>query len=46
LHVAALARNNDGPLRFLEPVFANVRRDLALAAAGAGALLALALAGA
>ena len=34
LHVAAQARNNDGPLRFLEPVFANAERDLAIAAAG------------
>lgn len=38
LHLAALARNNDGPLRFLESAHANGRRDTALAA-GAGALL-------
>ena len=34
LHVAAQARNSDGPLRFLEPVFANTPRDIAVAAAG------------
>lgn len=34
LHVAAQSRNSDGPLRFLEPVFDNVRRDLAIAAMG------------
>ena len=43
LHVAAQSRNNDGPLRFLEPTYANGRRDLALAVAGGGALIALAL---
>jgi cobalt/nickel transport system permease protein len=43
LHVAAQARNNDGPLRFLEPTFANDRRDVAIAAAAGGALVALAL---
>lgn len=35
LHVAAQARNNDGPLRFLSAEFANVRRDLSIAAVGA-----------
>lgn len=44
LHVAAQARNNDGPLRFLEPSFANQRRDLAIAAAGGAALILGALA--
>lgn len=44
LHVAAQSRNNDGPLRFLEPVFANRRRDIALAALGAGVLVILAVA--
>jgi len=43
LHVAAQARNNDGPLRFLEPRFANSGRDGALAAVSGGALIALAL---
>ena len=43
LHVAAQARNNDGPLRFLEPSFANGRRDLCLAGAAGCALIALAL---
>lgn len=39
LHVAAQARNSDGPLRFLEPVFANTPRDIAVAAVGGVALL-------
>ena len=43
LHIAAQARNNDGPLRFIEPTFANGRRDVQIAAAGGGALIALAL---
>jgi len=43
LNVAAQARNNDGPLRFLEPRFEHVRRDLALAAAGGALLLAVAM---
>lgn len=43
LHVAAQARNNDGPLRFLEPRFANRRRDVAVAGAAGGALVVLAL---
>ena len=42
LHVAAQARNNDGPLRFLELRFANCGRDGALAAVSGGALIALA----
>ena len=44
LHVAAQARNSDGPLRFLEPVFADSRRDVAIAGAAGGALVALAVA--
>ena len=40
LNVAAQARNNDGPLRFLEPRFEHVQRDVALAAAGGALLLA------
>ena len=43
LHVAALSRNNDGPLRFLEPQYANATRDLCLAGTGAAALITLAL---
>lgn len=39
LQVAAQARNNDGPLRFLEPVFANTGRDLAIAAVGGAGLV-------
>jgi cobalt/nickel transport system permease protein len=38
LHVAAQSRNNDGALRFLEPVYLNTRRDMTIAAAG-GVLL-------
>jgi len=43
LHVAAQARNNDGPLRFLEPTFANAGLDSILAAASGGLLIALAV---
>ena len=43
LHIAAQARNNDGPLRFLEPTFANAGLDSALAAASGGLLIALAV---
>lgn len=40
LDVAAQARNNDGPLRFLEPVFANTTRDCTIAAlAGCGLII-------
>lgn len=42
LHVAAQARNNDGPLRFLAAEFAHPRRDLACAALGGAALIAVA----
>lgn len=41
LHIAAQARNDDGPLRFLEPTFANARRDKVLAAIGGVALIRL-----
>ena len=43
LHVAAQSRNNDGPLRFLEPAIANTRRDVQVASAAGCALVALAL---
>ena len=43
LHVAAQSRNNDGPLRFLEPEYANAGRDLALAGTGAVVLIGIAL---
>ena len=39
LHIAAQSRNNDGALRFLEPVFANTGRDLAIAAMGGAGLI-------
>lgn len=42
LHVAAQARNNDGPLRFLAPAFDHAGRDMALAATAGAALIALA----
>lgn len=43
LHVAAQARNNDGPLRFLEPTFKHAGRDMALAATAGAALITLAM---
>lgn len=43
LHVAAQARNNDGPLRFLEPTFARSRRDCGIAGLAGGGLIALAV---
>ena len=42
LHLAAQARNGDGPLRFLSPVFAHARRDTVLAALAGGLLIAAA----
>ncbi|HEX5392937.1 MAG TPA: cobalt ECF transporter T component CbiQ [Rhodocyclaceae bacterium] len=42
LHQAALARNNDGPLRFLAPAYAHAGRDTALSAIAAAALVATA----
>ncbi len=43
LHIAAQSRNNDGALRFLEPEYANTRRDLLIAGAGGAGLIAAAL---
>ena len=43
LHVAAQSRNNDGPLRFIEPTFTNGRRDVLLASVAGSALVVLAL---
>ena len=43
LHLAALARNNDGALRFLETSFAHASRSLSIAAAAGGLMIALAV---
>lgn len=43
LNVAAQARNNDGPLRFIEPVFARAGRDCCIAALAGSGLITLAL---
>jgi len=43
LHVAAQARNNDGALRFIEPVFPHAGRDCCIAALAGSSLIALAL---
>ena len=43
LHIAAQSRNNDGAFRFLEPEYANTRRDLWIAGAGGVGLIAAAL---
>jgi cobalt/nickel transport system permease protein len=43
LHLAAQSRNNDGALRFLEPEYANSRRDLWIALLGGAALIACAV---
>jgi cobalt/nickel transport system permease protein len=43
LHLAAQARNNDGPLHFLEADFANTARDCAIAALAGCGLIVLAL---
>jgi len=43
LHVAAQARNNDGPLRFQEAIFDHAGRDIAVAATAGVALIALAV---
>jgi cobalt/nickel transport system permease protein len=43
LHVAAMARNNDGPLRFLEKTSPKSTRDICIAAGGGIVLIALAL---
>ena len=41
LHMAAMARNNDGPLRFLEHEYANSRRDMYFAIIGGATLVGL-----
>jgi cobalt/nickel transport system permease protein len=38
--MAAMARNNDGPLRFLEQTYPNSPRDLTMAFIGGGTLVA------
>jgi cobalt/nickel transport system permease protein len=43
LHLAAMARNNDGPLRFLEQVYSNLRRDLSIAFFGGVTLIGFAM---
>ena len=43
LHIAAQSRNNDGAFRFLEPEYANTRRDLWIAGVGGAGLIAAAL---
>jgi len=43
LHVAAQARNNDGPLRFLEANFANSARDCRIAGLAGASLIVLAV---
>lgn len=43
LHLAAMARNNDGPLCFLAPTYADSTRDICLAIGGGTALIALAV---
>jgi cobalt/nickel transport system permease protein len=43
LHLTAMARNNDGLLRFLEQTYGNSRRDLSLAFIGGGTLVGLAM---
>jgi cobalt/nickel transport system permease protein len=42
LHLAAMARNNDGPLRFLEQTYGNSTRDMFIAVSGGTALIAFA----
>jgi cobalt/nickel transport system permease protein len=43
LHIAALARNNDGPLRFLEHIYPNPARDLCIAFSGGFTVIAFAV---
>jgi len=43
LHLAAMARNNDGPLRFLEQTYPNSIRDICVAVSTGSALIALAM---
>lgn len=43
LHQSAMARNNDGPLRFLEHTYPNSARDMGIAVSSGTALIVLAL---
>jgi len=43
LHLAAMARNNDGPLRFLEHTYPNSTRDMCIALSAGTALVALSM---
>jgi len=43
LHLASMARNNDGPFRFLEHDYPNTARDMGVAVSGGSALILLAL---
>ncbi len=43
LHLAAMARNNDGPLRFLEHTYPNFKRDMCIALCAGTALVALSM---
>jgi len=43
LHLAALARNNDGALRFLEPVYPDSPRTISIAATAGGLIIALSM---
>lgn len=43
LHLAAMARNNDGPLRFLEHTYPHSTKDMCIAASSGTALIVLAL---
>ena len=43
LHMAAMARNNDGPLRFIEHTYPQSARDICVALGGGLALIALAM---
>ena len=43
LHIAAMARNNDGPLRFLEHTYLNSTRNMCIAVSFGAVLIALSL---
>jgi cobalt/nickel transport system permease protein len=43
LHLAAMARNNDGPLHFLEQTHLNSTRDIFIAVSGGTSLIAIAM---
>lgn len=43
LHLAAMARNNDGPLRFLEHTYPNSTRDVCIALSGGTVLITLSM---